>query len=72
MCVLFPRTNIWFQASELKNHVGISLSGVSLLYFPAIPRQMRHPGSFTNLTRCINVGLFNGTPSFFLYMVVFV
>lgn len=65
MCVMFPKTNIWFQTSVLLNHVCISRSGVCLLFFPAVLHQMRHPGSFTNLIRCKDVGLLNGTPRFF-------
>lgn len=36
-------------------------------FFPAVLHQMPHPGSFTNLIKCKDVGLLNGTPRFFLH-----
>lgn len=66
MCVLFSRTNIWFQASVLLNLVCILLTAecvccIFLLSF------IRCPGSFPNLLQCKDVGLLNGTPRFFLH-----
>lgn len=40
---------------------------VCLLFFPAVLHLMPHPGSFTNLIKCKDVGLLNGTPRFFLH-----
>lgn len=44
-----------------------SRSRVCLLFFSAVRHQMPHPGSFTNLIKCKDVGLLNGTPRFFLH-----
>lgn len=69
MCVLFPKTNIWFQTSVLLNHVCIfpQRSVFCCFYFvPAVV--IRCPGSFTNLIRCKDVGLLNGTPRIFFFL----
>lgn len=62
MCVLFPKTNIWFHASVLLNH-----SGACLLFF--LLHRMRHPGSSTNPIKCKDVGLLNGTPRFIWFFL---
>lgn len=59
-----------FQTSVLLNHVCIFLTAecvccIFRLFF------IRRPGSSTNLIQCKDVGLLNGTPRFFFYMVVF-
>lgn len=63
----FPKANIWFQASVLQNHMCFPTARCVCCSFLAVPYQMPHPGSLTNIIKFKDVGLLNGTPRFFLH-----
>lgn len=71
MYVSFTKANIWFQTSVLLNHMCIppplrrrSVFAVfSLLFIVKCSTLVL----FTNLTKCKEVGLLNGTPRFFFF-----